>query len=354
MGIKNLHSFFRKKIPQVYETVSIETLKGKKFAIDTSIFMCKFKNTYGSRWLNGFYQFIMYLIEYGIDFVFVLDTKPPPEKSHERQIRSQSREKNRERIDTLITQWMSFLSRDSSIIEFSIGLLEGDFPELYNFLQKKHNNETINISDVGRYLGKLQKNIISISGEDFELLKKLFDIMKVSYYYADSEAEGTCALMNRKGLVDGVLTEDTDVIAYGAPVMYHNFSFRTGTVQKLELCKIIKELDVSFEQLRDFCILCGTDYNGNIEKIGPVRSMELIRKHKSLESMETVINLQKINYQRVRHLFDSEQYELKLQSLPTKDQLLLNSEELQEFCFYNNVTFQKQKSDLFFSSTNFF
>ncbi len=354
MGIKNLHSFFRKKIPNVYETVPIENLKGKKISIDTSIFMCKFKNTYGSKWLNGFYQFIMYLLQHEIDFIFVLDTKPPPEKSHEREQRSISREKNKERIDLLIQQWMSLLEENPTVVTFPLSSLETKYPELHAFFTRKHSLPDIKLQDGSQYLGKLQKNIIRITSADFDLLKRMFDIMNVNYYYADSEAEGTCSLMNRKGIVDGVLTEDTDVIAYGAPVMYHNLSYRSGTIQKLEVYKILDMLNITFEQLRDFCILCGTDYNSNLEKIGPVRSMEMIRKYGSLEEMSSVVNMESINYPRVRILFDSEQYALKEFLWNDYKNLKINTEELQHFCFYNNITYSKDKANLFFSSANFF
>mgnify|MGYP003331377310 CR=1 FL=1 len=79
--------------------------------------------------------------------------------------------------------------------------------------------------------------------------------MDVNYYHADSEAEGTCSLMNRKGMVDGVLTEDTDVIAYGAPVMYHNFSYRLGTVQKLRTSRILDMLNISFSMQNHECFI---------------------------------------------------------------------------------------------------
>lgn len=354
MGIKNFHSYLRKKIPSVYETIPISSLKNQKLSIDTSIFLCKFKNSYGNRWLNGFYNFICYLVKHEIQFIFVLDTKPPPEKSLEREIRSQTREKNKERINNLIDEWEKFTGSNPTIIEFKIDVLQQDFTNLYQFLLKKHKDEIISTSDVNNYLGKLQKNIIKISGQDFDLLKKLFDLMSVDYYYADSEAEGTCSLMNRKHLVDGVLTEDTDVMAYGTPVMYFGFSFKNGTVSKLELKKVLSMLEITFDQLRDFCILCGTDYNNNVEKVGPVRSMELIRKHENLENLTNIIDLSKINFERIRVLFDSEQYELKIDKLKNSTEIIVSSKNLQDFCFYNNIQFLSDKPDLFFSSANFF
>ena len=354
MGIKNFHSYLRKKIPNVYETIPVPELKNKTLSIDTSIFMCKFKNTYGNRWLNGFYQFILYLKKHDIHFIFILDSKPPPEKANEREIRSMNREKNRERIDILLEQWTHFLERNPVVQDITLDMILPHYDELGKFLQKKKLEPVFSPTVVSQHLGKLQKNIIRITGEDFELLKKMFQLMNITYYYADSEAEGTCSLLNRKNVVDGVLTEDTDVIAYGTPVMYFNFSFRDQTVQKLELSNILSELEISFEQLRDFCILCGTDYNSNLEKIGPTRSMDLIRKHHSFETISKVVDTTPINFIRIRHLFNCDQYEVKIDKINKNTEIIIRSEQLQEFCFYNNISIIKDTGDLYFSSTNFF
>ncbi len=42
---------------------------------------------------------------------------------------------------------------------------------------------------------------------------------------------------------------------------------------------------LSMEQFVDFCILCGCDYVNNIRGIGPVKALQLIQKHGSIEVM---------------------------------------------------------------------
>ncbi len=48
--------------------------------------------------------------------------------------------------------------------------------------------------------------------------------------------------------------------------------------------------ELTHEEFVDFCILCGTDFNHNIEKIGAVRAYDLIKKHKSIKNLPTVYN----------------------------------------------------------------
>lgn len=340
MGIKNFHSFLRKKIPNIYKQVHLSKLKNKKLSIDTSIYMCKYKNSYGNRWLEGFYNLILFLKSYEIHFVFVLDSKAPPEKETERESRILLREKNKARIDVILDEWELYNKEHPKQIIYN----EADFETFSNlklFLNKKKVTFPLEKNDLIKILYKLQKNLISIASTDFDLLKEMFNLMNVSYYLADSEAEGTCSLMNRKGFVDGVLTEDTDVMAYGTPVMYYGLNMKEHTLNVLHLNDILEGLEISFNQLQDFCIMCGTDYNNNIEKIGPSKSFDLIFSFGSLENLSKKINTDVLNFERVRDLFNCDKFTLQITELIPCDKLTLQTPSLCKFCFYNNITFQK-------------
>lgn len=343
MGIKNLHTFLRKKIPETYKTFHISELSGKKLAIDTSIFMCKFKNSCGNRWLEGFYNLVLYLKDYNINFIFVLDSKAPPEKELEREQRILMRERNKTRVDTILDEWKLCNDKYPTKTSFEEEELSG-YPTLKPFLDKKKCSYPLSKEDIIKYLCKLQKNIISISGSDFDLLKSMFDLMNVSYYHADSEAEGTCSLMNRKGLVDGVLTEDTDVMAYGTPNMYFGLNLRDGMIHHLCRDDILERLQISFSQLRDFCIMCGTDYNTNIDKVGPIKSFDLIYQNISLEKITEKMDTSVLNFERVRDLFNCDKYELDINEINTIDKLNIYDNSLYKFCFYNNIKYQKLNS----------
>lgn len=343
MGIKNLHDFFRSKIPNVYQIKNLSELKGTKFAIDTSIFMCKYKNTYGNGWLEGFYQLIMTLLKNDIDFIFIFDSKPPPEKEEEREQRSIARQKNNDRIKEIIKNWEDFLEKEKDKNEY---LLEDfkEFSNLYSFLEKKKEKTTFLKSEIISYLQKLEKNMIPILPEYFQLLRELLRLMNISFYDADSEAEGTCSLMARKGLVDGVLTEDTDVMAYGTPLMFFNLNLQNETVSVLSLQDVLKELEITFEHLQDFCIMCGTDYNSNMKNIGSKKSFKLVQTYGSLENISKHYDTSILNYERGRTLFHCEQYELKIDTFHLKEEIQIDTLPLQEFCFYHNIPFQRKES----------
>ena len=105
---------------------------------------------------------------------------------------------------------------------------------------------------------------------------------------APGEAEALCAFLNRNDLVDGVLTEDTDVLAYRTPVMFHHFDMTAGTVTRIKTDDILRTLNLSDNSFLDFAICCGTDYNRNMTKVGPQRAYQLIQKHKCIDSIPNV------------------------------------------------------------------
>ena len=160
-----------------------------------------------------------------------------------------------------------------------------EYSSLFSFLDKKKEKTLFHKNDITSYLMKLEKNMIPILPEYFTLLRELLRLMNITFYDADSEAEGTCSLMARKGLVDGVLTEDTDVMAYGTPLMFFNLNLQNETVSVLSLNDVLTNLEINFEALQDFCIMCGTDYNSNMKNIGSKKSFKLVQTYGSLENI---------------------------------------------------------------------
>ena len=84
MGIKNLNVFLRKNCPKVFEEIHISEYAYKKVAIDTSLFLCKYKAIYGEKWLVAFINLVSILRKNEIHCVFIYDNGSPPEKEEEK------------------------------------------------------------------------------------------------------------------------------------------------------------------------------------------------------------------------------------------------------------------------------
>lgn len=97
------------------------------------------------------------------------------------------------------------------------------------------------------------------------------------------EAEGLAASLARAGLVDYVGTEDSDVIAYEAPLLRNmSSSLAPLTLVSGRELREVTNLPTSAAFV-DFCILLGTDASPRIPTIGPRRAFALIHKYHSIE-----------------------------------------------------------------------
>ena len=83
-------------------------------------------------------------------------------------------------------------------------------------------------------------------------------------------------------------------------------------------------MKLSYEEFIDFCILCGCDYLPGIPKIGPVNSLKIIQKYKSIDSFiqenektKKYIIPELFNYSLARELFiQNREYQLIQENIP--------------------------------------
>lgn len=293
MGIRNMHTFLRKAIPLVYQEVSLTKFAYKRIAIDLSIYLCKYKAFYKERWLDAFLNLVTCLRENEIHFVFIFDSKSPPEKDEEKKNRILQRQKLRTRIEELDAALKLLLEKNETS------------PCLKKWAIAK-NKSSVDIHQISAEIDRLRSNLLDIRMEDFSLVKQLFDVLQVPYYYGVSEAEATCAHLCLNGQVDAVMTEDTDILAYGCPFNLHKINVHTNTIMLIEMKKLLTMLDMSYPQFRDFCIMCGTDYNSNIPKIGAERAFKFLKEYKSIENLSVVTDTSILKHVTVRRLFHND------------------------------------------------
>lgn len=82
------------------------------------------------------------------------------------------------------------------------------------------------------------------------------------------EAEAFCAHLNAAGLVDGVISQDSDCFAYGARRVFRNFSLSMqgtagsigGSIDIYDLDFVQKSIDFGRNKIIVMALLCGCDY----------------------------------------------------------------------------------------------
>lgn len=310
MGIKNLSKFLRDTCPEIFQEIHISEFAYKKVAVDTSLYMYHYKAILAENWLSGFVKLVALLRQYNVHCVFIYDTKAPMEKTEERKERASSREKLEERLDLLQDAMQKYHTEgviDKLLFEFqskrklNIPTLSGK-----NIFNEKGVEEAIK---------NMSRQVFSITPEDFSLTKQLFDILDVPYFSAPMEAETMCSDLCIQGKVDAVMSEDTDVLAYGTPVFLTKINGLNGSCVKIEYQDLLEKLNVKSDEFLDFCIMCGTDYNKNIFRVGPKKAFELISRFENIETIaeKTVYDISILNHIRGRELFRGyEKYEGKI------------------------------------------
>lgn len=335
MGIKNLNKFLRNNCPDIYEEIHLSEYSFKKVAIDISLYLCKFKTICGDRWLSAFINLITCLRKNEVHCVFIYDSGAPPEKDAERKERAEQRAKLEEKV----------YKYEEAIEKFH---LTNEIDQiLIDLYKKRHNDgkgpprlmkrttEEVDMVFVESIVEKMRGQILNISPVDFQKTKDLFDILKVPYYDAPLEAETTCADLCKRGLVDSVLSEDTDVLAYGAPVFLSKINTSDGTCVRIKYTDMLESLDLFSDEFLDLCIMCGTDYNKNIFRVGPEKAYKYIQKYSTIEEIKenTVLDTTILNHVRGRELFRKyDQMDIKIPYCGSPD-----FQKLDEFLLNNNI-----------------
>jgi 5'-3' exonuclease len=305
MGIKNLNKFIKTQAPHIYIPLNLSQLAYKKIAIDISLYLFKYKAICGNNWLSAFINLISALRRNDIHCVFIYDGIAPPEKQREKDKRRLEREKLEKYVHELeyaLDQYHLTQILPQILIDLHSRRRSPPPPRLLS-----QSTQTPGSPDIPWIENKIQQKrnqIIQITPQDLSLTKELFNILKVPHLTAPQEAEKYCSKLCIDGLVDAVLSEDSDVIAYGAPVFLSHIDTQNDTIQLLETQTLRDHLSLTQSQLLDLCIMCGTDYNNNIPKIGPHNALKLITKHHSIENIPQ-LDTSVLNYIRVRELFTS-------------------------------------------------
>ncbi len=304
MGIKNLNNLLRKNCPLVFEEIHLSEFSFSKVAVDISLFLCKFKSITGEKWLLSFVNLISCLRKNNIHCVFIYDNGAPIEKNLEREERVKQRDKLELKVEDLEKCLENY---------YLSGCIDPKLIEIYNRVNNDNKDSSYiftksDIQSVDDKIQKMRRYIINISPEDFILTRKLFDTLKVPYYVAPLEAETMCSDLCKRGLVDAVLSEDTDVLAYGAPIFLTKIDTFKNTCVKISYDKVLSSLSLNKSEFLDLCIMCGTDYNKNIPKIGCETSYKYILKYRSIEEIKKNmphLDISILNHIRTRELFIS-------------------------------------------------
>jgi 5'-3' exonuclease len=136
----------------------------------------------------------------------------------------------------------------------------------YNKLKKQLENKLIDDvekQEVVTSMDILKKKFVYISKNDIEDVKNLIRAYGATYYDAPGEADELCALLVIKNKVWACLSEDMDMFVYGCSRVIRYLSLLNRTVVLYDTSDILNNLGITQKELREICVISGTDYNYN-------------------------------------------------------------------------------------------
>ena len=320
MGISDLVPFLKKHAPNCFVETPAYNLNNKRIAIDaynwifTYLGICvkyassKLRDPFDviqvdavfNALVKEYIRFNTKLLTYKITPVWIWDGESLPAKIDTKEKRREERRKRVEKRNNIKKQLeeMSVLERPSELIE------------TYR---------------------KLQADTFYFPSEKMKELKELCNRVGIPSITAKGEGEHLAASLAVERIVACVWSADTDTYAMGAPFVTRKFDYRNKKlyIEGVFTPTILKTLDLTYQEFRDFCIMCGCDFGRRIKGVGPKKSLDLIKKHRTIEEIDLQndkLDVTCLNHDICRKLLTPNITELK----DNLDILNISSEEYDE------------------------
>jgi flap endonuclease-1 len=268
MGIKNLTSFLLEHCPDAIKQTQLFELRGKKAAIDVSIFLYRFKYK-GNKLIPKFFEQINRLRMNDITPIYIFDGVPDQLKQ-----------------DTINTRKNKLIDKHNKIQELKTEL--------------QNTNDVSKVSEINNKINTIDNKIISVTKEDIYLVKCLFDLLNIKYIQAQGEADLLCSKLCSTNVVDFIISEDMDLLTSGTKLLVRDFNIYNNKITVYNLSKILTQLNITYEKWVELCIMLGCDYLKRINGVGPKKSFKYIKEHND------IINI--INDLKSKNIVVSENY----------------------------------------------
>lgn len=251
MGIKSLTHLVKKHAPDSIKHATLSDLSGKTVAIDTSLLLYKCLTNGYSEYahVTGILYKILIYLSHGITPIFIFDGKPPDEKGSVLKTRRDKCESAKQKIQKIEESGNVPTEKEKQVIE------------------------------------SCKKQSIRITYKHIRDIKYLLKLLGITYLHIDGEAEAIASELCRMCYVDCVVSEDMDSLTFGCPHLIRNLmdkKIADKSISIIDLDILMAQLQLTYDQFVEMCIMCGCDYCDNIPKIGCITAYNSIKKYENI------------------------------------------------------------------------
>ncbi len=281
------------------ESISFKDLEGRTVSIDAFNTLFQFLSTIRQRdgrpltdengnitsHLSGILYRNSSMVEKGIKPIYIFDGKAP-------ELKSETQTKRRE-------------VRDEAEKIYKDALAKGDTEKARKYAMRS---------------SKLSPEIIESS-------KKLLTLMGIPYVDAKGEGEAQAAYLVQNGDAYAVASQDYDCLLFGAKRVVRNLAVNSnlGNLEYYQLDKVLRELDITREELIDMGILIGTDFCAGLKGVGAKTALKLAHKGQLKEKIAELQKESTHDLDEVREIFLNHNvntdYKIKWEK-PKKDKII--------------------------------
>ncbi|KAG2200881.1 hypothetical protein INT46_002081 [Mucor plumbeus] len=359
MGVHGLTAILKRYAPNSVQTVSCNAFSRQTVAIDASCHLNKF--IYGSeahphRHIYGFYQLATFCRLNEIKPLFVFDG---PKRLEAKQLEHAKRARSRRKVkhsllfekeqSARLDNWLqvsdqydqAYMSKESALailselgetlkeMEIDPTILEVDtmpvdieqreMQEKLTLIAQELKNAIATAENTEKYT----RTVRDLANRERDLMSDMiihrFKDIKSALNQLKKENQAMLSSLGKSGRAIATVSEDLDTIAFGdVPILRYFFS-KGRPILSIDPIIARQDLGISRKSFIDLCILCGTDFSGTIQGIGPHKALQAIQNHGSIERMLDSLDSRytpqdTFNYTLARHVFND------LPNIPTNDE----------------------------------
>ncbi|TMW57062.1 hypothetical protein Poli38472_002987 [Pythium oligandrum] len=140
-------------------------------------------------------------------------------------------------------------------------------------------------NELKKLRNRQMRDVEGVNDEMVEEVMELLRLFGVPFLVCPMEAEAQCAALEQLGLVDGIITDDSDIFPFGGQKVYKNIFHNQKFVEAFFADDIEKEFGFTQDEMISLAMLLGSDYTDGVRGIGIVNATEVVTAYPGFDGL---------------------------------------------------------------------